>query len=73
MILLDSYGFDFENTLTQSEERELPTSGHKSVMEGLTMVSDSVYWPFIYIYMKELPISKKESGCILSFILGSSF
>jgi len=29
--------FDFEN-LTQSEARELPTSGHKSVMEGPTMV-----------------------------------
>jgi len=29
--------FDFEN-LTQSEAREQPTSGHKSVMEGPTMV-----------------------------------
>jgi len=29
--------FDFEN-LTQSEAREPPTSGHKSVMEGSTMV-----------------------------------
>ena len=29
--------FDFEN-LTQSEARELPTSGHESVMEGPTMV-----------------------------------
>jgi len=29
--------FDFENR-TQSEARELPTSGHKSVMEGPTMV-----------------------------------
>ena len=26
--------------------------------------ADSVHWPFIYIYMKELPIYKKESGCI---------
>jgi len=29
--------FDFEN-LTQSEARELPTSNHKSVMEGPRMV-----------------------------------
>jgi len=29
--------FDFENTLTQSEARELPTSGH-NIMEGPTMV-----------------------------------
>ena len=35
--LSDSW-FDFENTLTQSEAREPPTSGHKSVMEGPTMV-----------------------------------
>ena len=34
--LLDSR-FDFEN-LTQSEAREPPTSGHKRVMEGPTMV-----------------------------------
>ena len=26
--------------------------------------ADSVHWPFIYIYIKELPIYKKESGCI---------
>ena len=26
--------------------------------------ADSVPWPFIYIYIKELPIYKKESGCI---------
>ena len=26
--------------------------------------ADSVHWSFIYIYMKELPIYKKESGCI---------
>ena len=34
--LSDSW-FDFKN-LTQSEAREPPTSGHKSVMEGPTMV-----------------------------------
>jgi len=34
---LSNSRFDFEN-LTQSEARELPTSGHKSVMEGPTMV-----------------------------------
>ena len=28
--------------------------------------ADSVHWPFIYIYIKELPIYKKESGCIAS-------
>ena len=26
--------------------------------------ADSVHWSFIYIYIKELPIYKKESGCI---------
>ena len=26
--------------------------------------ADSFHWPFIYIYIKELPIYKKESGCI---------
>jgi len=26
--------------------------------------ADSVHWSFIYIYIKELPIYEKESGCI---------
>jgi len=26
--------------------------------------ADSVHWPFIYIYIMELTIYKKESGCI---------
>ena len=34
---LSNSRFDFENW-TQSEARELPTSGHESVMEGPTMV-----------------------------------
>ena len=28
--------------------------------------ADSVHWSFIYIYIKESPIYKKESGCIPS-------
>jgi len=26
--------------------------------------ADSVHWSFIYIYIKEIPIYKKKSGCI---------
>jgi len=26
--------------------------------------ADSVHWSFIYIYIKELPVYKKDSGCI---------
>jgi len=38
---------------------------HNSVMEGPQLHgADSVHWSFIYIYIKELPIYKKESGCI---------
>ena len=40
--------FDFEN-LTQSEARELPTSGHKSVMEGpriLLIVFIALYYTY---------------------------
>ena len=36
-LTLSNSRFDFEN-LTQSEAREPPTSGHKNVMEGPTMV-----------------------------------
>jgi len=34
------------------------------VFRGPYNGADSVHWPFIYIYIKELPIYKKESGCI---------
>ena len=40
--------FDFEN-LTQSEARELPTSGHKSVIEGpriLLIVFIALYYTY---------------------------
>jgi len=40
--------FNFEN-LTQSEARELPTSGHESVMEGpriLLIVSIALYYTY---------------------------
>jgi len=49
-----------------SEAREPPTSGHRSVDGGPYNGADSVHWPSIYIYIKELPIYKKESGCIPS-------
>ena len=47
--LLDSR-FDFEN-LTQSEAREPPTSGHKSVMEGPTMVLTVSIGLLFYIHI----------------------
>ena len=48
----------------QSEAREPPTSGQESVMEGPRILLIVFIWPFIYIYIKELLIYKKESGCI---------
>jgi len=47
-IPLSKSRFDFEN-LTQSEARELPTSGHKSVMEGpriLLIVFIGLYYTY---------------------------
>ena len=41
--------FDFENR-TQSEARELPTSGHDKCDGGPYNGADSVHCPLIYIY-----------------------
>jgi len=45
---LSNSQFDFEN-LTRSEAREMPTSGHKSVMEGpriLLIVFIALYYTY---------------------------
>ena len=54
---------DFEN-LTQSEAREPPTSGCKTVM-GPYNGAGGVQCPFIYIYNGKTSISKKESDACL--------
>ena len=36
----------------------------QKVDEGPYNGADSVHWPLLYIYIIELPIYKKESGCI---------
>ena len=61
MVVLGTQSSNDKNCLA----REPPTSGHKHVMDqGPYNGADSVHWSFIYIYIKELPIYKKESGCI---------
>ena len=69
---LSNSRLDFEN-LTQSEAREPPTSGHKSVMEGPTMVlilmnrrlsNDQVLYVFFTLH--------RQIVCLfLSFFIGS--
>ena len=57
--------FNFKN-LTQSDMVGMRTANKwpQKCDGGPYNGADSVHWPFIYIYIKELPIYKKESGCI---------
>jgi len=56
---LSNSRLDFKN-LTQSEAREPPTSGHKSVMEGPTMVLIvSIGLSYTYIMAKHQYLRKR--------------
>jgi len=62
---------DFEN-LTQSEARELPTSGRKSVMEGHTMVlMVSIVLSYTYTMANHQYISSRMIACCLNVWLKS--